>query len=476
MDFDALLLSRIQFAFVVAFHILFPAFTIGLASWLWMLEALWLRTKRTVYLELFRFWVKLFAVSFGLGVVSGIIMSYQFGTNWSRFSYLAGPVVGPLMQYEVITAFFMEAAFLGIMLFGWDRVGPKLHFLATSMVAAGTILSTFWIISTNSWMQTPAGFAIDELGRFVPVDWWKVVFNPSFPIRLIHMVLAAYLTTCFAVVGVSAWQLWRGRAVEHARVAFSMGLWFAALVAPMQIAVGDLQGLAVLDQQPTKLAAIEGHWETRAGAPLILFAIPNTKEERNDFEIAIPKLGSIILVHDPNGVIRGLKEWPRDVRPPVLIPFFAFRIMVAIGFAMLLVGLIGLWLRWRKRLYDRRWFLWVCMAMTPSGFIAVLTGWFTAEVGRQPWVVYGHLRTRDAVSPVPVESVATSLITFMVVYTLIFGAGLYYMAKVVGAGPKAVSPHDAPTPAPDRPDKRPKRPLSVLDESPDPDDPTRPAR
>lgn len=473
MELDAVLLSRIQFAFVVSFHILFPAFTIGLASFLWMLEALYLRTKKLLYLELFRFWVKLFAVSFGLGVVSGIIMSYQFGTNWSRFSYIAGPVVGPLMQYEVITAFFMEAAFLGIMLFGWNRVGPKLHFFATSMVALGTLLSSFWIIATNSWMQTPSGFAIQD-GRFVPVDWWDIVFNPSFPIRIVHMVVAAYLTTCFAVIGISAWQLWRGKAVEHARKSFSMGLWFAAIAAPLQIGIGDLQGLAVLDQQPTKLAAIEGHWETRAGAPLILFAVPNESEERNDFEIAIPELGSIILLHDPGGVIKGLKEWPPEDRPPVKIPFYSFRIMVAIGFAMLFVAAAGVWLRRHKRLYEARWFHYVCMAMLPSGFIAVLTGWFTAEVGRQPWVVYGYLRTADAVSPVPAASVATSLATFFIVYTLIFSAGVYYMAKVVKAGPKLIPPDDAPDITYGRYDKRPKRPLSAIDEDPDPREPVEP--
>jgi cytochrome d ubiquinol oxidase subunit I len=466
VELDALLLSRIQFAFVVAFHILFPAFTIGLASWLWMLEAMWLWTGRAIYRQLFRFWVKLFAVSFGMGVVSGIIMSYQFGTNWSRFSDIAGPVVGPLMQYEVLTAFFMEAAFLGIMLFGWERVGPRLHFVATSMVALGTVLSTFWIISTNSWMQTPQGFAIED-GRFVPVDWWAIVFNPSFPNRLAHMVLAAYLTTCFVVAGVSAWHIWKGKAPEHARLAFSMAMWFAAIVAPMQIVAGDLQGLAVLEQQPTKLAAIEGHWETRAGAPLVLFAVPNEAAERNDYEIAIPKLGSIILVHDPNGVIRGLKEWPRDSRPPVLIPFYSFRIMVAIGFLMLFVGLASLWLRWKGRLYESRWFLLLCMAMTPSGFIAVLTGWFTAEVGRQPWVVYGHLRTADAVSPIPAESVAASLATFFIAYMAIFGAGTYYMLKLIAAGPDLSRPWEAPTPRPARADQRPKRPLSALEETPD---------
>ena len=465
MELDALLLSRIQFAFVVSFHILFPAFTIGLASWLWMLEAMWLWTGRAIYRQLFRFWVKLFAVSFGMGVVSGIIMSYQFGTNWSRFSDIAGPVVGPLMQYEVLTAFFMEAAFLGIMLFGWSRVGNALHFLATSMVALGTVLSTFWIISTNSWMQTPVGFALEE-GRFVPVDWWQIVFNPSFPNRLAHMVLAAYLTTCFVVAGVSAWHIWKGKAPEHARLAFSMAMWFAAIVAPMQIVAGDLNGLTVLEHQPTKLAAIEGHWETRAGAPLILFAVPNAAEERNAYELAIPKLGSLILVHDPNGVVRGLKEWPREDRPPVAIPFYSFRIMVAIGFAMLFVGWMSLWLRRKGRLYDSRWFLLLCMALTPSGFIAVLTGWITAEVGRQPWVVYGHLRTADAVSPIPAESVATSLTAFFLAYMAIFGAGTYYMLRLIVGGPDLATPWEAPTPWPARADQRPKRPLSALDERP----------
>ena len=466
MEFDALLLSRLQFGFVMSFHILFPAFTIGLASWLWMLEALWLRTGRALYLELFRFWVKLFAISFGLGVVSGIIMSYQFGTNWSRFSYLAGPIVGPLMQYEVLTAFFMEAAFLGIMLFGWEKVGPKLHFLATSMVALGTLISSFWIISANSWMQTPAGFAIDG-GRFVPIDWWKIVFNPSFPTRIVHMVLGAYLTTCFVIGGVSAWQLWTGRSVAHARKAFSMAMWFAAIVVPMQIVAGDLQGRAVLEHQPTKLAAVEGHWETRAGAPLILFAIPDEAQERNRLEVGIPRLGSLILLHDANGTIRGLKEWPRQDRPPVKIPFYSFRLMVGIGFAMLFVAMAALFLRWRKRLYDSNWFLLVCMAMTPTGFIAVLTGWFTAEVGRQPWVVYGQLRTADAVSPVPTASVATSLTTFFIVYLIIFGAGTYYMLRLIAAGPRPLPAHEVSGRGAGRLDRHAKRPLSALDDGPD---------
>jgi len=461
MELDPLLLSRVQFAFVVAFHILFPAFTIGLASWLAMLQFLHLRTGRAVYDNLFRFWIKLFAVSFGLGVVSGIVMSYQFGTNWSRFSNVAGNILGPLMSYEVVTAFFLEAAFLGIMLFGRDKVGPKLHFFATCAVAIGTLLSTFWIISANSWMHTPAGYEIRD-GIFYPADWWKIVFNPSFPYRLLHMVLAAYLTTCFVIAGVSAWHLRRHKALPEAKTAFSMAMWFAAIVAPAQIVAGDLQGLSTLEHQPAKLAAIEGHWETRAGAPLILFAIANTEAERNDYEVAIPKLGSLILKHDWNGVIQGLKEWPPEDRPPVHIPFYSFRIMVAIGFAMMFVGLYGVVQRWRGRLFEQGWFHLLCMAMTPSGFIAVLTGWFTAEVGRQPFVIYGLLRTADAVSPVTGTSVATSLAAFFVAYMFIFGWGTYYMLRLIGAG------YDQPGPSPVGEDKRPKRPMSVPDRSPQP--------
>ena len=461
MELDALMLSRIQFAFTIAFHIIFPAFTIGLASWLAALEFNWLRTGDAMYRNLYRFWVKIFAVSFGLGVVSGIVMSYQFGTNWSRFSDIAGNILGPLMSYEVVTAFFLEAAFLGIMLFGWAKVGPRLHFFATCMVAIGTLMSTFWIISANSWMHTPAGYEIRD-GIFYPADWWAIVFNPSFPNRLLHMVLAAYLTTCFVIAGVSAWYLWRDRAVREARTAFSMAMWFAAIVAPAQIVAGDLQGLAVLEQQPAKLAAIEGHWETKAGAPLILFAVPDPEAERNRYEVAVPKLGSLILKHEWNGVIRGLKEWPRDQRPPVWIPFYAFRIMVAIGFLMAFVGIYGSWLRWRGRLYETTWFLVLCMAMTPAGFVAVLTGWFTAEVGRQPYVIYGLLRTADAVSPVPATSVLTSLAAFFVAYAVIFGAGTYYMLRLISIGPEAAGPGTTGH------DKRPKRPLSVPDAAPGP--------
>ena len=468
MEFDALFLSRLQFAFTIAFHIIFPAFTIGLASWLAALEFQSLRTGEPIYRNLYRFWVKVFAVSFGLGVVSGIVMSYQIGTNWSRFSEFAGNVVGPLIAYEVITAFFLEAAFLGIMLFGWERVGDRLHFLATCMVALGTLFSAFWILSANSWMQTPAGHAIEN-GIAVPVDWWRIVFNPSFPNRFAHMVMACYLTTAFAVAGMSAWMILRARAeppekVEGARRSLSMALWFAAIFAPVQIVLGDLHGLNVLREQPTKLAAIEANWTRRAAAPLVLFAWPDEKAEENRYELAIPTLGSYILTHDFSGVVPGLKDVPPDLRPPVWPVFFSFRIMVAIGFAMLGLGLWSLWLRWRGGLFENRWFLYAAMLMTPSGFGAVLFGWFTAEIGRQPFVVYGLLRTADAVSPVTRGAVLGSLITFVVVYAFIFGFGSYYLAKLLRKGPEPLEEAVRGADFGDRADKKAKRPLSVPDE------------
>jgi cytochrome bd ubiquinol oxidase subunit I len=464
MDLDALMLSRIQFAFTIAFHIIFPAFTIGLASWLAALEFNWLRTGNPLYRNLFRFWVKVFAVSFGLGVVSGIVMSYQFGTNWSRFSEFTGNVLGPVIAYEVITAFFLEAAFLGIMLFGWERVGDRLHFFATCMVALGTLISAFWILSANSWMQTPDGFAIEN-GKAVPVDWFKVVFNPSFPLRYAHMVMGCYLTTAFAVAGMSAWMLLRhphdapAAKLAGSRRSMSMALWFATIFVPVQIVIGDLHGLGVLKYQPTKLAAIEGNWDRMANMPLRLFAIPDEVAETNHYEIAIPKIGSWVLTHAFDGVVPGLKEVPPDERPPVWPVFFSFRIMVGIGFAMLGVGLWSLYLRWKGTLFTNRLFLTAAMIMTPSGFGAVLFGWFTAEIGRQPYVVYGHLRTADAVSPVAAGAVTASLLTFIVVYAFVFGFGSYYLAKLLRRGPDPIEDIRG-----DDLGKKPKRPFSVPDE------------
>lgn len=461
MTGEAVDLARIQFAFTVSFHIIFPAFTIGLASYLAVLEALWLKTQRPVYRELFRFWVKIFAVSFGMGVVSGVVMSYQFGTNWSRFSDIAGNIMGPLLTYEVVTAFFLEAGFLGIMLFGWDKVGRGLHFFATVMVAVGTLISAFWILSANSWMHTPAGYALTDDGRFVPADWWEVIFNPSFPYRLTHMVLAAFLTTAFAVGAVGAWHVLRRGRSEASRVMLSMALWMAALVAPIQIVAGDLHGLNTLAHQPEKIAAMEGHWETQRGAPLILFGWPDMEAEETKWVVEIPRLGSLILTHSLDGEVRGLKEWAPQDRPNATVIFWTFRVMVAIGFAMFGLGLWSLWLRWRRRLYDNRTFLRFCVVMGPSGFLAILAGWVTTEMGRQPWVIHGLLRTVDAASPVGASSVGTSLAVFVVVYLLVFGAGFYYLLRLMAKGPS-----DEPQPEGGPGQKRqPQRPLSAASES-----------
>lgn len=457
---DALLLSRLQFAFVVSFHILFPALTIGLASWLAMLEGVWLATRRDVFRRLYRFWVKIFAVSFGMGVVSGIVMSFQFGTNWSVFAEATGNVLGPLLSYEVLTAFFLEATFLGIMLFGWDRVGPRLHFFSTLMVAIGTLISTFWIISANSWMHTPAGFELRD-GVFYAEDWWAIVFNPSFPYRLTHMVLSAYLTTAFVILGVAAWYLRRGMAPEGARVMMLMGVGFIAIVAPAQIVAGDLHGLNVQKNQPAKIAAMEAHWESERGAPLYLFAVPDPADETNHFELGIPKLGSLILQHDPDGRVVGLKEFEPRNRPPVSPVFYAFRVMVGLGVLMLLAGAWGLWLLVRGRLFEARGYQRFLVAMSPAGFVAVLAGWFTAEIGRQPYVVYGLMRTEDAVAPIPAGSVAASLITFVCVYCVVFGAGLYYILRLIRQGPEAPPPRVTEY-------KTPARPLSLPDEPSEP--------
>ncbi|HWA18952.1 MAG TPA: cytochrome ubiquinol oxidase subunit I [Devosia sp.] len=433
---SAELLARIQFAFTVSFHFLFPAFSIGLASYLAVLNGLWLWKRDVAYLKLFDYWKAVFAIVFGMGVVSGIVMSYQFGTNWARFSDKAGPVIGPLMGYEVLTAFFLEAGFLGIALFGRKRVGDGLHMFAVAMVAVGTLISATWILAANSWMQTPAGFEIASSGQYVPTDWWAVIFNPSFPYRLVHTVLAAYLTTAFAVGSVGAWHLLKDNANRQARVMFSMAMWMAALVTPIQIFAGDQHGLNTLEHQPAKIAAMEGHYETQKGAPLILFGIPDDNAEVTHFAIEIPKAGSLILAHDPDAEIKGLKEWAPEDRPRALIPFFTFRIMVGLGVLMLVTGLWSLLARYRKTLYTSKWLHRVAVLMGPSGFIAVLAGWYTTEVGRQPYTVYGVLRTSDSLSNIDAEAVGASLLAFIIVYFVVFGAGVFYMLRLVRRTPE----------------------------------------
>jgi len=435
--FDAIGLARAQFAFTVSAHIIFPSFTIGLASFLPVLEALWLWTRDDLYMRVFDYWKKVFAVAFGMGVVSGIVMSYQFGTNWSVFSDKAGPVLGPLMGYEVLSAFFLEAGFLGVMLFGLKKVGPKLHFFATLMVAVGTLFSAFWILSVNSWMQTPAGYAYNEFSQFVPADWWAVIFNPSFPYRFVHMVMAAYLTTAFVVGGVGAWHLLRAPWDGGARVMFSMAMWMALIVAPLQIVAGDTHGLNTLEHQPAKIAAIEGHYETQEGAPLILFGLPDNDAETTRYALEVPHLGSLILTHNWNGKIRGLKEWPKDERPPAAIVFWSFRIMVAVGAAMAGLGLCSAVQRLRGTLYQSSWLQWAAVLMAPSGFLAVLAGWVTTEVGRQPWTIYGLLRTADSVSPLDAAAVGPSLLAFIAVYFAVFGAGTFYILRLMAARPEA---------------------------------------
>ena len=447
---DALLLARVQFAFTISFHILFPAFTIGLASWLLMLEFLWLRTGKPAYQSLYRFWLKIFAVSFGLGVVSGVVMSFQFGTNWSEFSEKTGNILGPLLGYEVLTAFFLEATFLGIMLFGADRVGRRLHFFATSMVALGTLISAFWILAANSWMHTPAGFRLED-GVFHPENWFEIVFNPSFPYRFVHMTLAAFLTTCFVVAGVSARYLLLGQFPQRASLMLRLAIVFAAIVVPLQILAGDLHGLNTQEHQPVKVAAMEAHWESRTGAPLILFAIPDTSRERNAFEVAIPKLGSLVLKQDVDGRVTGLKDFPPEERPSVGWVFYCFRIMVGIGLMMLIAGWAGIVQLWRGRLEQTKWLLKLLPWMTPSGFVALLAGWFTTEIGRQPYVVYGLMRTADAVSELPGAGVATSLLMFVFVYVGVFGAGLYYIVRLVKKGPQDIEQDDNSMATPSRP-------------------------
>jgi cytochrome d ubiquinol oxidase subunit I len=395
--------------------------------------------------------VRIFAVSFGMGVVSGIVMPFQIGTNWSRYAELTAAIVGPLMGYEALTAFFLEAAFLGVLLFGRKLVPPWAHFASAIIVAAGTLFSAFWIISANSWMQTPAGFSVVD-GRFVPVDWLQAIFNPSFPYRLAHTVLAVYLTTAFTVVGVAAWYLRRGRHVEESRLMIAMGMLLATVLLPLQILVGDLHGVNTLQYQPQKLAAIEGIWQSGPGQPAILFAIPDERLEKNHAEIGIPKLASLYLTHSWDGHVKGLKDFPNDERPPVALPFFAFRVMVGMWLVMVAVTIWAWMVRGRR--YDSPAFLRAAIVSIPAGYVAVTAGWTTAEVGRQPWVVYAHLRTANAVSPnLSGADVGISLALYVVVYAVIFGAGAYYLWRMVQRG----MPEDLPE---GRPDARPARPFS----------------
>lgn len=464
LGLTALELARIQFAFTVSFHIIFPAISIGLASFLAVLEWRWLKTNDPIYKDLFKYWVKIFAVAFGMGVVSGVVMSYQFGTNWSEFSRFAGGVTGPLLAYEVLSAFFLEAGFLGIMLFGWGRVGKKAHFFATLMVAVGTCISMFWILSSNSWMQTPQGFTIEN-GIVVPQDWFAIVFNPSFPYRLAHMAIAAFMVAALLVASTAAWHLLKGRRDELVKKSFSMALWLILILAPLQVFVGDAHGLNTLKHQPAKLAAMEGHWETNydEGMPLYLFGIPDMQEERTKYAIAIPNLGSLILTHSMDGTVKGLKDFAPEDRPNSTIVFWSFRIMVGLGMLMLLLAAMGLWLRKTGKFYENKWFHRFALIMGPSGFIALLAGWFTTEVGRQPWVVYGVMRTKDALSPVSAEQVGFTLIIFVVVYCIVFGVGIYYMLKLMHKGPEFIDSQAEQVGGVGH-FKTPMRPLSAADE------------
>ena len=436
IDLDPILIARIQYAFTVSFHIIFPAFTIGLASWLAVVEWLWLRTEKIIYQEIYRMWIKIFAVCFGMGVVSGIVMAYQFGTNWSMFSDKVGNVIGPLLGYEVLTAFFLEASFLGIMLFGWGRVSRNMHFFSTCIVAIGTLISAFWILSANSWMQTPQGFEIRADRLLYPTSWLEIIFNPSFPYRFAHMITAAYLTTAFAVAGVAAYYLYKNVHIQHARIMFAMSMLMAIFVAPLQLFIGDAHGLNTLEHQPRKIAAMEGIWDNEKGAGLRLFAVPDQQNQINNYEVVIPKLASVILTHSLDGEIKGLKEWKPEDQPPVTVVFWSFRVMVGLGFAMIITGIFALFLYYRKRLFDTRWFQFWCMVMSPSGFIALLAGWFVTEIGRQPYTVYEVLRTSKSISPVIAPQIAITLLAFVIVYSSIFGTACYYIIKLIKKGPK----------------------------------------
>ncbi|WP_376988585.1 cytochrome ubiquinol oxidase subunit I [Bosea sp. R86505] len=461
MVIDAFLLSRIQFAFTVSFHIVFPAFTIGLSAYIATLLGLWLKTGDVKFHTLARFWTKIFAVSFAMGVVSGIVLSYQFGTNWSRFSVAVGNVIGPLIGYEVLTAFFLEASFLGVMLFGWKRVPPWLHFLSACIVAGGTALSGFWILSANSWMQFPTGHEMRD-GIAYPVDWMQIIFNPTFPMRFMHMMTAAYLTTAFVVLATGARHLLVGHSTESARTMVRMAILMIALTAPLQVVIGHRHGEDTAKYQPAKLAAIEAHWDSSKPAPLVLFAWPDEEKGVNRFEIAIPGLASLVTHGSMDALFPSLNDFAIEDRPPVKIPFFGFRIMVGIGFFMIAFGWLGAWLWWRGRVFEERRWLWVAQYTWPLGFVAILAGWFVTEVGRQPWIATGVLRSKDAISPVTAGQVAISLGLFVCVYCVVFSAGVVLINRLIDKGPDAITLQDPPEQPSQRPLKAAQAPASDL--------------
>ena len=438
MDFDPVLLARLQFAFTVTFHIIFPSFTIGLSAWLATLGVMWLRTGEARYHLLMRFWTKIFAVSFAMGVVSGIVLSYEFGTNWSRFSVAVGNVVGPLIGYEVLTAFFLEATFLGVLLFGFNKVPRWLYVLSAAVVALGTAMSAFWILSANSWMQTPAGFEMKD-GIAFPTDWLAVIFNPSFPYRFAHMLNAAYLTTGFVVLAVGARYLVAGRHVEESRTMLRMSIGLLAILAPLQLVIGDQHGLNTLEHQPVKIAAMEAHWDGSKPGDFHIFAWPDEEAGKNLYALSIPNGSSLILTHKLHGLFKGLNDVPKADRPPVKIVFFAFRIMLAIGFFMIGAALLGAFFWWRGTLFEQRWYLQIMSHMWWIGFVAVWAGWAVTESGRQPWLVHGILRTADATSPVIGESIFVTLVLFVLAYGVVFSFGIYYINRLINRGPDDVS-------------------------------------
>jgi cytochrome d ubiquinol oxidase subunit I len=457
MDFTALLLSRLQFAFTVSFHIIFPSFTIGLAAWLTVLEALHLGTGRPAYRVVFEFWLKIFGVAFGLSVVSGIVMAFQFGTNWSEMARLSGPIQGVLLSYETFTAFFLEASFFGILLFGRSRVTPWFYLFSTAMVALGTTLSAYWIMVNNSWMQVPVGYVVEN-GAFVPNDWLKIVFSPVLWVRFPHMLLASYITGAFCVAATGAWYLLRREFTAEGQIMLRMGLSLAAILVPVQIFFGHLTGDYVHNYQPAKFAAIEGRWHDEQPAGEVLLAIPDAASQSNKFEIKIPVLGSLIGSMSFTSKEVGLTDFPPQDRPPVLIPFFTFRIMVGCGLVLLFLARVGAYLSLKERLEQNRLLLWLIFFSFPLPFIATLTDWFTAEVARQPWTVYGVLRTAEAMTPfLTARAAAISLIVFCAVYTLIFAFGVFYIYWLLRTGPVGhlVLPPTAAIP---------NRPISVLDE------------